>query len=141
MSILNKFKKDKKQESKGVREPKKKESKDDSKKVQEKSKSKKAVARVDSSSFRAVVNPIISEKATYLSAENKYVFEVFKNSNKKEISQAIKDIYGVEPVKVNIINVLGKTRRYGRYTGNTKDRKKAIVTLKQGQTIQVYEGV
>lgn len=135
MSILDTFKKDDKNKKAGLDEKKPKKVKED------KGKSKKAVARIFSSAYRVVINPTISEKATFLSAENKYVFEVYKDADKKQVKQAIKDIYGVKPIKVNIINVLGKERRYGRYSGKTKNRKKAIVTLKKGQNIQVYEGV
>lgn len=102
---------------------------------------KKNVARVASGAYRVLVRPLISEKATFLSGENKYVFEVTTNSTKKEVAQAVKDVYGVNPVKVNIISVLGKERRYGRVSGRTKNRKKAVVTLPAGESLQLYEGV
>lgn len=142
MSILDSLKKGNKDKKKDTTKDKtKSEGLKSEKKKKDKGKSKKSVARIYSNAYRTVINPTISEKATFLSTENKYVFEVYKDANKKQISQAIKDIYGVEPVKINIINLSGKQRRYGRYTGRTKDRKKAIVTLKDGQNIQVYEGV
>ena len=140
MSILDTFKKDNKNK-KVVKDEKKSTKVKEDKGRKDKTKSKKAVARVFSSAYRVVINPTISEKATFLSAENKYVFEVYKDVDKKQVKQAVMDIYGVEPIKINIINVLGKERRYGRYSGRTKNRKKAIVTLKQGQNIQVYDGV
>jgi len=102
---------------------------------------KKNVAQVASGAYRVLVKPLISEKATFLSGENKYVFEVTINSTKKEVAQAVKDVYGVNPIKVNIIKVLGKARRYGKVSGRTKNRKKAIVTLSEGESLQLYEGV
>lgn len=102
---------------------------------------KKKTARLDSGAYRVLVKPLISEKATFLAGENKYVFEVDRRATKKEIRQAVKDVYGVEPIKVNVISVEGKARRYGRTLGRTKSRKKAVVTLSPGQSIQVYEGV
>ncbi|MFH2105027.1 MAG: 50S ribosomal protein L23 [Parcubacteria group bacterium] len=105
------------------------------------SQGKKKTARLDSGAYRVLVRPLISEKATFLSGENKYVFEVNCRATKPEIKQAVKDVYGVEPIGVNVISVEGKARRYGRTLGRTKNRKKAIVTLLEGQSIQVYEGV
>jgi len=102
---------------------------------------KKNVAQVASGAYRVLVKPLISEKATFLSGENKYVFEVTINSTKKEVAQAVKDVYGVNPIKVNIIKVLGTARRYGKVSGRTKNRKKAIVTLSEGESLQLYEGV
>lgn len=144
MSILKVFKKKKEEEKKPKEEKevsvkaRKKQQKD---KKDKQVKQKKQVARVDSSAYRILSKPIISEKATFLGGENKYVFEISKSSNKKEVARAISDVYGIKPLKVHIVNVKGKYRKYGRQTGRTKDRKKAIVTLKEGQTIQVYEGV
>jgi large subunit ribosomal protein L23 len=91
--------------------------------------------------YRILIKPLITEKATNLSSENKYVFEVRGKANKLEIKKAIKNVYGVEPINVNIVNVSGKSVRFGRTSGRTKDRKKAIVTLKEGDKIEVYEGV
>ena len=61
--------------------------------------------------------------------------------NKIEIKKAIQAVYGVMPLKVNISNLSGKKIRLGRVQGVTKNKKKAIVTLKAGDKIQVYEGV
>lgn len=102
---------------------------------------KKKAARIDSGAYRILVRPLISEKATILASENKYVFEVNRQATKQEIKQAVKDVYGIEPIGVNVISVEGKSRRYGRTLGRTKNRKKAIVTLPEGRSIQVYEGV
>lgn len=93
------------------------------------------------SAFRILLKPLVSEKASFLGAENKYIFTVAAKANKIEIAKAIKEVYGIKPVKVNIVKNIGKQVRYGRTSGRRKDWKKAIVTLPTGQTIKVYEGV
>ncbi|MDD5341611.1 MAG: 50S ribosomal protein L23 [Patescibacteria group bacterium] len=91
--------------------------------------------------YRVLVAPIVTEKATDLVSKNKYAFEVTKESNKVEIKKAIKNVYGFEPVSVRIVNVRGKDVSYGRMSGKRKSWKKAIVTLKKGDKIEIYEGV
>lgn len=91
--------------------------------------------------YAVLVKPLITEKATNLGTENQYVFEVAVNANKIEVAKAINEVYKVKPISVNIIKMKGKRTRYGRTMGSRKDWKKAIVTLKKGDTIQVYEGV
>lgn len=102
---------------------------------------KKASKKENSNAYKILVKPLITEKATNLSAENKYLFEVSMGSNKVEIKKAIQDVYGVEPEKINIIRSEGKKVRYGRSMGKKKDWKKAMVTLPKGKTINIYEGV
>jgi large subunit ribosomal protein L23 len=92
-------------------------------------------------SYRLLVKPLITEKATNLSAENKYVFVVSIKANKIEIAKAIEATYGVKPLAINIINRAGKKVARGKVRGQRKDWKKAIVTLKKGETIKIYEGV
>lgn len=94
-----------------------------------------------SKAYEILVKPLITEKATQLGAQNKYVFEVSKSANKIEIAKSINDVYGVKPVSVNILNFDGKRIRRGRTTGRRKDWKKAIVKLPKDKTINVYEGV
>jgi len=90
---------------------------------------------------KVLIRALITEKASYLKAENKYLFEVSERANKNEIKKAIYHVYGTWPIKVNVSNLSGKNRRYGQNTGVTKSRKKAIVTLKKGDSIELYEGV
>ncbi|NCO80052.1 50S ribosomal protein L23 [Candidatus Falkowbacteria bacterium CG10_big_fil_rev_8_21_14_0_10_38_22] len=90
---------------------------------------------------KILVRPLVTEKVSNLGADNKYVFAVAVRANKVEVAKAIQQVYGIKPIKVNIINMAGKKARYGRITGRRKDWKKAIVTLAAGQTIKVYEGV
>ena len=91
--------------------------------------------------YKVLFRPIVTEKGTYLASHNKYLFEVAPKTNKIEIKKAIKAVYGADVLCVNIVNLSGKKVRYGKTRGQTKDRKKAIVTLAKGQTIEVYEGV
>ncbi|MCF7860319.1 50S ribosomal protein L23 [Patescibacteria group bacterium] len=91
--------------------------------------------------FRVLVKPLVTEKATELTSANKYVFVITKASNKIEVAKAVYAIYGVRPVDVNIISMQGKRVSRGRITGKRKDWKKAIVTLKKGESIKIYEGV
>jgi len=88
-----------------------------------------------------IVKPLISEKAATLTSGNQYVFVVRKNANRIQVRNAIKQMYGVTPISVNVLNVRGKKVRFGRRIGKRSNWKKAIVTLPAGQTINVYEGV
>lgn len=87
-----------------------------------------------------IIRPVISEKSTAEQANNKYTFKVRKDANKVEIRQAIETIFKVKVVRINTMNVLGKERRQGKYVGRRPDWKKAIVTLADGQSIQIFEG-
>jgi len=80
-------------------------------------------------------NPIITEKAGILKDLNKYLFEVIDPASKNEIAKAIKDLYKVNVVKVNILKTAGKEKRRGRVIGWQPGHKKAIVTLKVGDKI------
>lgn len=99
---------------------------------------KRTVASVDVS---VIFRPMITEKAAHLSAVGQYVFEVSQKANKIQVRQAIRQMYGVTPVSVNIQNRDGKMVRRGRTSGTRKNWKKAIVTLPKGKKIEVYEGV
>jgi large subunit ribosomal protein L23 len=88
-----------------------------------------------------IIRPIVTEKSTDLMAdENKYTFEVDMRANKTQIKNAIEEIFKVNVLKVNTSRVRGKIRRMGRYEGRTSEWKKAVVTLEQGQRIEVFEG-
>lgn len=91
--------------------------------------------------YKIIAKPLITEKVSGLAVLNKYVFAVAKNTNKIEVAKAIKEIYGIKPLGVNIIRLSGKKARYGRISGRRKDWKKAIVTLPKGEAIKIYEGV
>jgi large subunit ribosomal protein L23 len=88
-------------------------------------------------SYEAMKQPHISEKATYLADSNKYTFEVSPNYNKHEIKSAVEGVYGVKVLSVNIIKIPAKKRRLGKTQGFRKAFKKAIVTIKEGQKIEI----
>lgn len=103
--------------------------------------SRKDIKKNIGGGYGVIVKPIIAEKASYLSERGQYVFEVEKGVNKIQISKAIEKMYGIKPVKVNIMRVKGKVVRYGKTIGKTKSWKKAIITLPKEAKIEVYEGV
>jgi len=102
---------------------------------------KTAVRAAYGQAYKVLIKPLVTEKVSNLGALNKYVFAVDSHANKIEIARAIKEIYGIKPVGVNVIKMLGKQARYGRISGKRKDWKKAIVTLPKGESIKIYEGV
>jgi large subunit ribosomal protein L23 len=90
---------------------------------------------------RVLIRPLITEKAANFGILNKYAFVVTGQSNKLEVAKAVYAVYGVKPTAVNIVCVKGKAVTRGRIKGRRSDLKKAIVTLKKGDTIKIYEGV
>jgi large subunit ribosomal protein L23 len=88
-----------------------------------------------------IIKPVVTEKTMNLLADNKYTFLVDKKSNKTEIKNAIEDIFKVKVDKVSTMVVKGKPKRMGRFEGRTSDRKKAIISLKPGQKIKLFEGM
>ena len=85
--------------------------------------------------------PLITEKSNDLLAQNKYTFLVDLDANKIEIRQAVESLFKVKVEKVNTMRVKGKIKRVRRIPGRTPDRKKAIVTLKEGDRIEIFEGL
>ena len=88
-----------------------------------------------------IIRPLITEKNTNLMSLNKYSFEVDRSANKLQIKQAIESIFNVSVTAVHTMNVRGKLRRRGMRYGYTADWKKAIVTLAEGDRIELFEGV
>ncbi|MDD5251931.1 MAG: 50S ribosomal protein L23 [Patescibacteria group bacterium] len=86
-----------------------------------------------------LIRPIATEKTSREEAYGKYQFIVANDANKVEVAAAVRDLYGVKPVAVRIVNLKGKQVRFGRLTGQQKSEKKAIVTLKPGETISPFE--
>jgi len=95
------------------------------------------------SNFRAViVRPLITEKAMNLrEREGKYVFEVKPHANKLEIKRAVEEAFDVTVTRVRTLKVHGKRKRWGMTRGKRPDRKKAIVTLREGDIIEFFESV
>lgn len=85
-----------------------------------------------------ILRPIITEKSMKQGEENKVSFEVAKGANKTAVALAIKEIYGITPEKVNIINVHPKKKRMGVYQGKTNAVRKAIVKLPEGESIDLF---
>ena len=87
-----------------------------------------------------LLSPIITEKSSLLQESNKYVFKVHKNSNKFQIKSAIEEVFDVTVENVNVMKVKGKNKTYGRNRVLTPAWKKAVITLKLGDSITLYEG-
>lgn len=93
------------------------------------------------SSIEILRRPLVTEKMTRLQEQqNQYAFEVDPDSNKIEIKRAIEERFKVSVSKVRTMNVLGKVKRLGRFTGRRSGWKKAVVTLAKGDTIDLLEG-
>jgi large subunit ribosomal protein L23 len=91
--------------------------------------------------YEVLRRPIISEKMTALKEQNRYAFEIAKGASKRQVKEAVEAAFKVDVIKVNIINVPGKMRRFGRRQVMTPGWKKAVVTLVPGQKIEFFEGV
>jgi len=91
--------------------------------------------------YDAILSPVITEKATLLSEQNKVVFRVAKDATKDEIAAAVEALFKVNVTKVNTLNVKGKTKRFRGIVGRRSDVKKAIVTLAEGQSIDITTGL
>ena len=91
--------------------------------------------------YDAIVAPIITEKATILSEHNQVIFEVPVKATKPEIKEAVEQLFKVTVEAVNTIRQKGKTKRFRGHAGRRKDIKKAIVTLKDGDTIDIASGL
>lgn len=86
-----------------------------------------------------IIRPIVSEKSYSQIENHKYTFEVARDARKEEIRQAIEEIFKVHVTGVNTISMRGKLKRQGRTSGRTRNWKKAVVTLREGDRIEVFE--
>jgi len=84
-----------------------------------------------------IKRPLVTEKSVDGASIHKYTFEVNPGVNKIQIRKAVEEIFGVKVIKVNTINVKGKRRGFGRVRGKMSDWKKAIVTLREGDKIEL----
>ena len=91
--------------------------------------------------LEVIIHPMITEKSTLLQESGKYVFRVAPRANKVEIKQAVQTVFGVKVLDVNITMNRGKSKRFGPRFKKTPDIKKAVVTLRPGDRIQIVEGV
>ncbi len=91
----------------------------------------------DAHSYQIILRPIITEKGGLLEEYGQYLFKVAKDANKVEIKKAIEKLYKVRVDKVNVASVPSKFRRVGEHEGKKPGFKKAIVTLKEGEKIEI----
>ena len=91
--------------------------------------------------YDKIISPVITEKSTNLSEQNKIVFKINKNANKKSVKKSIEKIFKVNVIKVNIINKKTRTKLTRGRKVKVTGYKKAIITLKKGQTIDLTTGV
>ncbi len=91
--------------------------------------------------YEVLHRPLITEKNTVLQAQGKYAFEIAREANKPQIKEAVEKAFKVKVTAVNVMTAPGKERRIGRRVVMTPSWKKAIVTLKPGDKIELFEGV
>jgi large subunit ribosomal protein L23 len=105
---------------------------------------KKAVAaktwtpKVTALATRTIIGPIATEKVAKLSEGNVVAFKVAKDANRIAVRQAVRDLYGIMPLSVNVVRVHGKIVRFGGRESRQSDWKKAYVILPKGQTIDIF---
>ena len=90
------------------------------------------------SAYNVIIRPVVSERSFDLMSQNKYTFEVAKQAPKEEIAAAVEKLFGVHVLKVNTINVKPKTKRIRYVAGQTRSWKKAIVTVAEGDSIELF---
>lgn len=92
-------------------------------------------------SHQIIHRPLITEKGTDLKDRtNQYLFEVARDANKIEIKRAVESLFRVKVLQVRTLSVKGKKKRVGRFVGRTPSWKKAMATLKTGESIEFFEG-
>ncbi|OGH64518.1 MAG: 50S ribosomal protein L23 [Candidatus Magasanikbacteria bacterium RIFCSPHIGHO2_02_FULL_47_14] len=96
------------------------------------------MAKVGSS---VLVMPLLSEKTTLQETMGQYTFVIEDSATKVEVKKAVTALYGVKPVRVNIVRMDGKQVRFGKRMGQRANYKKAIVTLPKGKQISIHAGV
>ena len=99
------------------------------------------MADVKPHNYDTLLSPIITEKSTLVAEENKIVFQVPLSATKPDIKEAVETLFKVEVTKVNTIVVKGKTKRFRGRLGRRNDFKKAIVTLADGQSVDITTGL
>ena len=90
---------------------------------------------------QVIIEPIVTEKSNLSREKGKYSFRVDARANKIQVMQAVRALFGVHPVACNIMRVKGKPKRVRAQPGYTAGWKKAVVTLRSGEVIQIFEGV
>ena len=106
----------------------------------EKKSSGKSGGAVEARLYDVIVRPLVTEKSTRGAEQNKVVFEISRDANKTDVKAAVEAIFGVKVTKVNTLNVEGKVKRFRGRVGQRQDYRKAVVTLAEGQHIDVAAG-
>jgi large subunit ribosomal protein L23 len=89
---------------------------------------------------QVLIKPVVSEKSYEQITHNKYTFKVHQDAHKTQVRQAVEQLFDVTVVRVNIVKVQPKPKRRGLYRGTRPGWKKAIVELKAGDSIEIFEG-
>ena len=87
-----------------------------------------------------LIKPVVSEKSYHQITENRYTFKVHKDAHKTQVRQAVEELFNVHVENVNVVQVRAKPKRRGNFKGTRPGWKKAIVQLREGETIEIFEG-
>lgn len=90
---------------------------------------------------QVIIRPVVSEKSYVLSAANRYTFRVHPDAHKTQIRQAVQELFGVHVVEVRTLSVKSKPKRRANISGRTRAWKKAIVQLREGEEIPIFQGL
>jgi len=90
---------------------------------------------------QVIIRPVVSEKSYVLSAADKYTFRVHPDAHKTQIRQAVEQLFGVKVLEVRTMTVRPKPKRRGLSRGRTRQWKKAIVQVRAGDTIPIFQGL
>jgi large subunit ribosomal protein L23 len=90
---------------------------------------------------QVLIRPVVSEKSYVLAAVDKYTFRVHADAHKTQIKQAVEELFDVRVIGVATMSVKGKPKRRGYTSGTRRSWKKAIVQLREGQTIPIFQGL
>jgi large subunit ribosomal protein L23 len=90
---------------------------------------------------QVLIRPVVSEKSYVLSAADRYTFRVHPDAHKTQIRQAVEELFGVHVVEVRTLSVKSKPKRRGSTSGRTRQWKKAIVQIRAGESIPVFQGL
>ena len=90
---------------------------------------------------QVLIRPVVSEKSYEQIAQNQYTFKVHQDAHKTQIRQAVEEIFGVHVVEVRTLSVKSKPKRRGTTRGRTRTWKKAIVQVREGETIPIFQGL
>jgi large subunit ribosomal protein L23 len=88
-----------------------------------------------------IIRPVVSEKTYVLSSANRYTFRVHREAHKTQIRQAVEALFDVHVVDVRTMSVKSKPKRRGNTKGRTREWKKAIVQIRAGESIPIYQGL